>query len=260
MNDVSSADGNPPDPPLSAACLDRLVDGEVSGEEYREILRALERHPDQWRRCAHAFLQAQAWQRDFGQYLAPNESSFLETVATTDLALSRGPAARPNAAEPDDIEADDNEPVDSATGVRVPAKSWSSKRWSDWAAPVVSLASIGLAFLGGWSLSNRPLDTGVGTGTGPTLTRATDRRYVPSGHVRLAVDDGNSSVAVPYFHPGEYPTVQTAGEGQQETIESWLEDRPADRLRAVMPGKLDERHDVLLPIEMISIPGKTDFQ
>ena len=32
--------------------LDRLVDGEASGEEYRELLQALEREPDLWRRTA----------------------------------------------------------------------------------------------------------------------------------------------------------------------------------------------------------------
>jgi len=255
MNDASATNGNPLDSHLSDARLDRLVDGEVSAEEYREILAALERHPDQWRRCAHAFLQAQAWQRDFGQYLAPDATSLLESEPSTDAAIDGDLHVTP---ELDEMAG--SVLTRGVPGVRASEKSRWSNRWSDWAAPVVSLASIGLAFFGGWSLSNRQVDSGVDSGAGPTLTRATDRRFVPSGHVRLAVDDGNSSVAVPYFHPGQYPTVQTTGDGQQETIESWLEDRPADRLRAVIPGKLDERHDVLLPIEMISIPGKTDFQ
>lgn len=45
--------------------LDRLVDGELSREEYRELLESLAREPDGWRRCALAFLEAQAWQREF---------------------------------------------------------------------------------------------------------------------------------------------------------------------------------------------------
>jgi hypothetical protein len=46
--------------------IDRLVDGELTGQEYRELLRSLDQHPDGWRRCALAFLEAQAWQRELG--------------------------------------------------------------------------------------------------------------------------------------------------------------------------------------------------
>jgi hypothetical protein len=56
MNDYDS---------INEARLGRLVDGELSGEEYREFLQSLEREPDGWRRTAMAFLEAQA----FGQEL-----------------------------------------------------------------------------------------------------------------------------------------------------------------------------------------------
>lgn len=49
---------------ITAMALDRLVDGEVSGSEYRELLAALEGEPDGWRRCALTFLEAQAWGRE----------------------------------------------------------------------------------------------------------------------------------------------------------------------------------------------------
>jgi hypothetical protein len=44
--------------------LDRLVDGELSAAEYRSLLAALEDDPNGWRRCAMAFLEAQAWERE----------------------------------------------------------------------------------------------------------------------------------------------------------------------------------------------------
>lgn len=44
--------------------LDRLVDGELCEEEYRRVLTALDAQPDGWRRCAAAFLEAQAWGRE----------------------------------------------------------------------------------------------------------------------------------------------------------------------------------------------------
>lgn len=43
------------------ALLDRLVDGELSGGERRDLLESLDRRSDGWRRCALAFLEAQAW-------------------------------------------------------------------------------------------------------------------------------------------------------------------------------------------------------
>ena len=41
--------------------FDRLVDGELSPAEYEALLTALDAEPEMWRRCALAFLEAQAW-------------------------------------------------------------------------------------------------------------------------------------------------------------------------------------------------------
>ncbi len=53
--------------PVDEKTLDRLVDGELGREEYDAVLRSLDQAPGQWRRCALAFLESQAWQRDLGQ-------------------------------------------------------------------------------------------------------------------------------------------------------------------------------------------------
>jgi hypothetical protein len=45
--------------------LDRLVDGDLERDEYRRLLLDLEEQPGGWRRCALAFLQAQALRREF---------------------------------------------------------------------------------------------------------------------------------------------------------------------------------------------------
>ncbi len=44
-----------------ARVLDRLVDDELSADQRRELLAALDDEPGAWRRCALAFLEAQAW-------------------------------------------------------------------------------------------------------------------------------------------------------------------------------------------------------
>ncbi len=61
VNENSNTEG-----PLSDATLQRLVDGELSPEAYRSVLRALEAEPQHWRRCALLFLEDQALGRDLG--------------------------------------------------------------------------------------------------------------------------------------------------------------------------------------------------
>jgi hypothetical protein len=58
---------------LDDITFDRLVDGELSPDEYRRVLEALEQQPAAWRKCAFAFLQAQAWQRELKDVRAAAE-------------------------------------------------------------------------------------------------------------------------------------------------------------------------------------------
>lgn len=58
---------------LDDITFDRLADGELSPSEYRRVLAALEQHPAAWRKCAEAFLQAQAWQREMKDVRAAAE-------------------------------------------------------------------------------------------------------------------------------------------------------------------------------------------
>src|SRR5262245_66209563 len=47
--------------------IDRLVDGELTGDERRQLLESFDKHPEGWRRCALAFLEAQSWREELGQ-------------------------------------------------------------------------------------------------------------------------------------------------------------------------------------------------
>ena len=51
--------------------LDLLVDGELNEDDRGELLRGLDREPDGWRRCAMAFLEAQAWKQALGAMFRP---------------------------------------------------------------------------------------------------------------------------------------------------------------------------------------------
>lgn len=45
--------------------LDRLVDGELTEDDRKLLLGAMDDEPGAWRRCALAFLEAQSWRGDF---------------------------------------------------------------------------------------------------------------------------------------------------------------------------------------------------
>lgn len=56
---------------VSDALIDRLVDGELEESERRTLLEQLDAQPEGWRRCALAFLEAQAWTRAFHSTAEP---------------------------------------------------------------------------------------------------------------------------------------------------------------------------------------------
>jgi hypothetical protein len=51
--------------------FDRLVDGELSEAQRRELLCRLDHQPDGWRRCALAFLEAQCWKQELQTVARP---------------------------------------------------------------------------------------------------------------------------------------------------------------------------------------------
>jgi hypothetical protein len=51
--------------------IDQLVDGELSGDSRRQLLVALDSHPDGWRRCALAFVEAQTWRSEMRRIVEP---------------------------------------------------------------------------------------------------------------------------------------------------------------------------------------------
>lgn len=64
------------------AALDLLVDGELTDEQTRWLLAALDESSDGWRRCALSFVEAQSWNRD------------LSAIRETSLAGEADPVAQ----------------------------------------------------------------------------------------------------------------------------------------------------------------------
>jgi hypothetical protein len=72
--------------------IDRLVDGELSGDERRALLARLAAEPGGWRRCALAFLEAQAWREAFAPVAStagPVPAATLTSPKVQRLAVAR---------------------------------------------------------------------------------------------------------------------------------------------------------------------------
>jgi hypothetical protein len=73
--------------------FDRLVDGELSPEEYKALLESLDDEPGGWRRCALAFLEEQAMSGELAAIRRGTQSSVT-------LAVARNTPARDKASPP----------------------------------------------------------------------------------------------------------------------------------------------------------------
>ena len=77
--------------------LDRLVDGELSPVRQRELLLRLEQLEQGWKRCALAFLEAQAWQHEL-QNFSGDEPEAPDQPAASRASATDSAEARPSEA------------------------------------------------------------------------------------------------------------------------------------------------------------------
>lgn len=225
---------------LSDEWLDRLVDDELSLEEYRELLRLIGREPEGWKRCAQAFLEAQAWRKDLATSTLGHEADSRSLMAT---------AVFENVDR--ELEFDDA----GVYGLAVREASRSRRGWRSWAGPLTSVATLVIAFAAGLQWAEVPLRTAVDRVESPALSEAAERRAVPAGHMQLAVDGTEGQLEVPYFEPSLYPQA-----GGDQAIEGFLNRDGVERVRTMMPEQLDENRSVLVPVEVISLPAGKQYQ
>lgn len=279
---MTEAHRNPksiPEQWLSDSWIDRLVDGELSAAEYKSVVEALDRHPEHWRRCAQAFLEAQAWRTELSDWMNPDLGPANSTTGERPVSNSQEAFASEDGFEPESgLSEDDVEETDwdrprltasvlsnpqSALGSRANSHWQGQNRsWVDFAAPLASAAVLLIVFAAGWHLGQPEKVQSIEVGQGSSALEPVAASINPMGHVKLAVDGRNQDMTIPYYFPADYPNVSTVSStnAQPPNVEHWIGNRPVERQRAVMPSRLDERHDVLVPIEVISIPGQTEFQ
>ena len=72
--------------------FDRLVDGAMTTAEYKSFLASLEDEPGGWRRCAMAFLEAQAWGKECSAIRRVDEESAPRAKELVELRREKTPS------------------------------------------------------------------------------------------------------------------------------------------------------------------------
>ena len=232
--------------------LDRLVDGELDAVEQRQLLLLLESMPDGWRRCALAFLEAQAWEHECKSFCwdAPAASKVPPSVSL---------------------------PAQSAPASRAPARhktGWGGRIASALGIAASFLIAFGLGLVWrAWDGVDRPGPTG-GLASAP---RPMEPNALPSvgqseSHSRRMTDDLQwATVSLPVTTPSgdieqfEMPVAMGPGVDMQ-----WLVDRPSSlplhlvrdlerqghqvrQARQFIPFQLQDGRQVVMPVEQIEV-------
>jgi hypothetical protein len=212
--------------------LDRLVDGELHGAEYREFVAMLDRDPQHWRRCALAFLEAQALRGDLHvlreQHLAPHVSRDDTHVA---------PAAQT-----------------SATESRV---SW-------WHIALAMAASFVIALPLGSALGrllrssdapavavDSPREHDEDLPTSGLITQSQDTPHEPLGNVQFVDADGRV-LELPYYDLASHPEHLTASDsGLPLELLQTLErtGHRIERQTGIVPVNLGNGSQAIMPAE-----------
>lgn len=217
--------------------LDRLVDGELSSAEYRQLLAMLDEQPGAWRRCALAFLEAQA----LGGELKVLRGECLEPPAQPAT-----PVPRPLASA-------------GATGAR---ELWRQS----WFLGLAMAASFLLALPLGpllWNLSggNRSTSIAENPPTVPEKPETTAQLVrvstEPLGNLRLVMGGDDRAVDVPIYHAdraGELLAGDQA-EGLSPEMMQLLSQagHRVEREQSMLPVDTEDGGRVLVPIDRYQI-------
>jgi hypothetical protein len=217
--------------------LDRLVDGELSETDRRDLLLQLEREPEGWRRCALAFLEAQCWRQELG-------------------LMARSPERTSTQPAPDKASPRFNGPA---------------MQWAAWRQRLATALSMGACFLialalgRGWSGGSahgpgtsqvEMVTQPIGLGEAPTVARPADKWEV----VTLAADspEGNSqTVNIPAVRRDavDENLLQQAPDAIPPGVQRVLEQagHRVQQQRQIVPIQMDSGHRLMVPVNQVEI-------
>lgn len=236
---------------LDDLILDRLVDNELSDQEYREVLRLVEEKPDGWRKLAVAFLESQAFENemsclheidgaDSGAGSLLKDDPF-ETQEAGGYPVSHGPKRNGTDSQPS--------PVDPSF--------WKSFRR---ALPAIA-ACFAIAFtiaLYVREIQNRGNSSDANSARGVAGDRPIDPRFI-----ELVSNDPDGGVQTPVynhqkFDPGSYAQdIDTLKPHLQEVVNrsGWS----ANEKTHVVPIKDGTGNRIIVPLKEINLKP-TNFE
>jgi hypothetical protein len=213
------------------AQLDRLVDGELSSDEYRDLLAGLELEPQGWRRCALAFLESQSLRQELAE--------FRREIAS--------PAP--------------SKPVVAASHAK--ERSNSRGRFVAMLAVAASLLlAIGATSLlwnarSLWRGTPQVVNKPVTEDESPAEENVADEIAADGSLGNLAFSLDGNAIELPVYHvdsAAELLTANSAPVLPQETIRALAQQgRRVLRRRTVMPIELEDGGRVLVPIDRYRI-------
>lgn len=239
--------------------FERLVDGELSPDEYRALLTSLDDDPTGWRECALAFLEAQALGRD----LVAVRTSELTRPARTAAAATPTPRAASGGAAAASLAGNAklflamaaSFLVAFALGIAVPFVNENS--WLVFRPTSSDLPSVpGLA-----PISDRPL-------LPPEWVQSDRPRAGDSpqqiGNVRLVVNGPDDTATVAGELPVYNLSEETAGLVSDEAFPDWAIEElkrrghQINRTRELVPVEMEDGRQLIVPIESYQIrPART---
>ena len=145
--------------------LDDLVSGELRGDEYRQVLLAMEARPQMWRACALAFLREQAIQQDLRR-LAEGDVDWNDMLTHPNRPAVAAGAVAPRTASASDWGLGSNKTL--------------LQRFAVLAALLLVSFSVGWMGAGGWMGNNLRSGAADGRGAGAPVMAGVGSGLVPN--------------------------------------------------------------------------------
>jgi hypothetical protein len=230
--------GNDKSEIVEQSVLDRLVDGELTASERRQLLVALDDVPGGWRRCALAFLEAQSWQQLLPDWSAPPAAAGDATDAPT---ADPPPPARASA------------PGSWFTLLAMAASAllafglgtlWDSRSASNGPSPDKLTNARPISAPGNSSV---PLAT---NGTGPVITPVSQHDQEPLGFLRMTM--GQRDIDVPIYRWGEKGVAFDPADNSDVYRNLRKAGHDVRRVERLVPV-VTQNGQVIVPIEQIEI-------
>lgn len=235
---------------ITPRMLQRLVDGELPPEEYRQVLAALEEHPGAWRDCALTFLEAQALQWDLGKLV---ERTLSGASAEAVPQLSNGGGSTASAPLPERDERAMQRATRSAGAATRHGSAWAAGgHWLSLAACVLLALAAGL--WSPWRPEPRPGERAMDSPGVPQVTASSPgitagKSPGPAwGTVQLVADAEAS-------HQQRVPVYELSAAEDTATVQRWLAEGSAlageleDLLRRGGFEVQREQHLLAAPLE-----------